>query len=82
MIDSVLTVDRECLIVTAIYILVDGVLTDWNAWQTCTVTCGGGTQQRSRSCYHPKGKPIGKDCVGDTTETQTCATDYCPGNSL
>merc|ERR1712142_1061606 len=41
------------------------VWSPWTAFSECTVTCGGGTQTRSRD----------HDCLGAETETQNCNTD-------
>ncbi|XP_060581396.1 SCO-spondin-like [Ruditapes philippinarum] len=57
---------------------VDGVWSDWGAWHTCSVSCGGGTQERTRVCSFKKGSPHGANCTGDTHESQSCRTDYCP----
>ncbi|XP_053377847.1 SCO-spondin-like isoform X2 [Mercenaria mercenaria] len=57
---------------------VDGVWADWGAWHTCTVSCGGGTQERTRVCSFKKGSPHGANCTGDTHESQPCGTEFCP----
>lgn len=58
-------------------ISVDGYWTDWNAWSTCTATCGGGTRYRERTCIEPQ---YGGDyCLGDATETEACDSVFCPG---
>mmetsp|Transcript_130765 Transcript_130765/g.279700 ORF Transcript_130765/g.279700 Transcript_130765/m.279700 type:complete len:658 (-) Transcript_130765:168-2141(-) len=47
--------------------------TPWSAWSTCTVTCAGGTQLRTRA---RQGEDAG--CGGTSTETQPCNVDGCP----
>ena len=51
----------------------------WSAWETCSVTCGGGTQERNRTITQPA-LNNGTDCAGNDTETQSCNTNGCPGN--
>ncbi|KAF4095523.1 hypothetical protein G5714_023126 [Onychostoma macrolepis] len=43
---------------------------DWSAWSACTVSCGGGTQSRSRSCRTPP-------CSGMRRQSKTCNTQVC-----
>uniref|UniRef100_A0A672HD24 Thrombospondin-1 n=1 Tax=Salarias fasciatus TaxID=181472 RepID=A0A672HD24_SALFA len=50
----------------------------WSPWDTCSVTCGGGTQMRKRLCSDPAPKYGGKDCVGDASVTQLCNKQECP----
>ena len=61
------------------YIAVDGGFSDWTAWDTCSVTCGSGTQSRTRDCTNPVPEHSGVDCVGDITESQACDEIPCPG---
>ena len=58
----------------------DGVWEDWSTWTTCTVSCGGGTQWRSRECDGPYSG--GNPCTGAMEETQTCNNYSCPGEML
>ncbi|XP_060071882.1 semaphorin-5A-like [Ylistrum balloti] len=54
----------------------------WSPWSTftkCTTYCGGGTQQRHRSCDSPQPFGFGKDCIGEGLETRTCNTHSCEG---
>lgn len=44
---------------------------EWSSWSSCSVTCGGGTQTKSRSC-------TGSGCSGSNTQTQSCNTLSCP----
>ncbi|XP_052704188.1 uncharacterized protein LOC128180261 [Crassostrea angulata] len=50
----------------------------WTSWNSCTLTCGGGTQTRSRSCSNPAPQYGGLSCTGSTTSTQNCNTQHCP----
>ena len=58
--------------------LVDGGWDDWTNWDTCSVTCGGGSQNRSRTCTNPVPQYGGADCVGFDGENQDCNTHNCP----
>ncbi|VDI26618.1 Hypothetical predicted protein, partial [Mytilus galloprovincialis] len=55
---------------------IDGYWNDWNNWEICNVTCGGGIQQRSRTCVEPLYG--GTDCTGPDTDYQACNTQSCP----
>ena len=56
---------------------IDGGWSAWSSWGTCTVTCGGGTQIRTRTCTNPAPSNGGADCVGSTSETRACNTQVC-----
>ncbi|KAK3083453.1 hypothetical protein FSP39_022988 [Pinctada imbricata] len=56
---------------------IDGGLSSWSAWGTCTVTCGGGTQDRTRTCTNPRPQYGGAQCIGATSQTQACNTQVC-----
>ena len=61
---------------------VDGKYTEWSQWTECTVTCGGGTQTRNRSCTNPPPQNGGKSCLdqglGPEIQTQNCNVQPCP----
>ena len=60
--------------------LVNGGWTSWSDWSKCSVTCGGGTQTRSRSCTNPVVAHGGKNCSGPKEMTRHCNDDvFCPG---
>ena len=60
------------------YISVDGSWSKWNSWANCDVTCGGGTQKRSRSCSEPSPQYGGTFCEGDDSVERTCNKNHCP----
>ncbi|XP_048752331.2 uncharacterized protein LOC125663930 isoform X2 [Ostrea edulis] len=54
---------------------VDGGYTEWSAWSTCD--CVEGTQTRTRTCTNPTPANGGSDCVGESSQTQTCTAEGC-----
>ncbi|XP_053385651.1 A disintegrin and metalloproteinase with thrombospondin motifs 5-like [Mercenaria mercenaria] len=56
----------------------DGGWTNWDSWSTCSLTCGGGIQSRSRTCTNPRPSVLGQNCIGNPHETQTCNSKRCP----
>ena len=59
--------------------IVDGKWADWSNWGQCSVTCGTGNQQRTRTCTNPAPEHGGLDCVGNSSETdKSCVLDPCP----
>ena len=62
------------------YLHLDGQWGVWSAWGTCSVTCGGGTQSRTRVCDSPPPSGGGANCVGSSSENGNCNTQICiPG---
>ena len=61
--------------------LVDCIWDVWSAWDTCSVSCGDGTQERNRMIAVPAANG-GIDCTGDTTETHACNLGGCPGKGV
>ena len=60
---------------------VDGGYTNWSEWEACSVTCGGGSQKRSRTCTNPSPSGGGQTCLqqnlGPAEETQACNAKDC-----
>ena len=52
------------------------IWTEWTNWTECSLSCGGGTQQRIRDCVLPKLDEL--VCDGDRKEVRSCNTDACP----
>ena len=57
----------------------DGNWTEWRAWGPCSLTCGGGSQDRTRSCTNPPPAFGGANCVGKRKEFRVCNNIPCPG---
>nr|XP_061804441.1 adhesion G protein-coupled receptor B1 isoform X3 [Nerophis lumbriciformis] len=55
---------------------VDGRWQPWSLWSSCTKTCGGGSQQRSRICYGPFFG--GQTCPAEKEEIRHCNEKRCP----
>ncbi|XP_077996894.1 cartilage intermediate layer protein 1-like [Glandiceps talaboti] len=47
----------------------------WGQWALCDVTCGGGMQARSRTCYSENGVDT---CIGKSRQNRTCGEWKCP----
>ena len=58
-------------------IIVNCVWGTWDTWATCSKTCGGGVQVRTRKVdtHEENG---GTACTGLSTEQQNCETGTCP----
>ena len=69
---------RMCIVYVDMF-QVNGGFSDWTAWDTCSVTCGSGTQNRTRDCTNPAPAHGGTDCVGETSDAQSCDEVPCPG---
>ena len=59
------------------FVTVNGKWKSWSAWGSCGVRCGGGKQQRSRTCVPPQHG--GEVCQGEKNEEQDCNEQPCPG---
>jgi len=47
---------------------------DWSSWDSCSTSCNGGIQERSRRCSS------GRDCEGRGREGRVCNTFSCQGS--
>ena len=61
------------------FISVDCTWNAWSPWEICSVTCGGGTQERIRT--ENPAQYGGAACIKDSTETKVCSTNTCPGKN-
>lgn len=58
---------------------VDGAWSNWGAWSSCTVSCGGGDKRNTRQCNNPAPSNGGQQCSGDNKSTGTCNRTPCTG---
>ncbi|CAH1782421.1 unnamed protein product [Owenia fusiformis] len=58
--------------------VVDGNWGEWGPFSLCTLSCGGGTQFRTRQCNNPAPSAMGSPCRGPSTESASCNTRICP----
>lgn len=49
----------------------------WTVWSNCTETCGGGTQNRTRTIALEAANG-GQQCTGETANYRDCNTQKCP----
>ncbi|XP_066048296.1 hemicentin-1 [Chamaea fasciata] len=57
---------------------VDGKWSPWSSWSACSVSCGGGSRQRTRHCSDPVPQFGGHKCEGSDIQTDFCNSDPCP----
>lgn len=60
---------------------VDGKWSSWVSWGACSVSCGGGTRQRTRLCASPAPQHAGRQCEGSDVHIDFCNSDPCPSES-
>ena len=65
-------------LIVKLLISVDGGWDKWSVWSKCSVTCGGGTHERYRSCTNPAPQHGGADCTGQDVMSEACNTNNCP----
>ena len=56
---------------------VDGGWGNWSSWSSCSVSCGEGTQYRTRPCDSPSPSNSGAYCQGEPFQNQNCLTNRC-----
>ncbi|XP_044528060.1 hemicentin-1 [Gracilinanus agilis] len=57
---------------------VDGKWASWASWSACSVSCGGGSKQRTRDCSNPAPQYGGRKCEGNDVQIDFCNSDPCP----
>ena len=74
-----------CLLVTVVKPAdVNGGYSMWSQWTECSVSCGGGTRARERTCTDPPPAGNGQGCehLGDPEEEENCNEDPCLDRKL
>ena len=59
------------------FVVVNGGWSDFGKWSECSVTCGEGIRERTRTCTNPAPAHGGLDCVGDNNEKESCNMQAC-----
>ena len=56
------------------------VYTEWSEWSQCTVTCGGGSQERKRACVSLTDVKHHQEliCEGEPIQSRSCNDQTCP----
>ena len=75
------------LLILGVKIAVDGEYSVWTEWSECSASCGGGKQDRVRTCTNPAPQNGGNDCshLGENKQQRDCNFEFCPekkGNCL
>ncbi|OWF52578.1 Hemicentin-1 [Mizuhopecten yessoensis] len=55
----------------------DGQWGEWSGWRPCSVTCGVGSQERTRRCDSPAPAYRGQSCSGEALDRQPCTARTC-----
>ncbi|XP_071138604.1 uncharacterized protein [Mytilus edulis] len=56
---------------------VDGEWSKWSSWNTCSATCNGGIQDRTRTCDNPTPSDGGRYCYERSIESRLCNIIGC-----
>ncbi|CAF1064997.1 unnamed protein product [Adineta steineri] len=54
---------------------INGGWTTWTNWTSCSLTCSGGIQTRTRNCTNPTPANNGIPCIGSNYQYATCNDD-------
>lgn len=80
--------NNECTVYLYIFVTeplifrpVDGKWSSWVSWGACSVSCGGGTRQRTRLCASPAPQNGGRQCEGNDVHIDFCNSEPCPSES-
>lgn len=57
----------------------DGGWSPWGNWGSCSATCGGGIKKRQRRCDDPSPSILGRQCVGNDEQAESCMDSSCSG---
>ena len=74
---NVLLINCFCKSIFQCNLKIDGGWSNWSALTTCSKTCGGGFQMKTRTCSNPEPANGGLACPGNVTETVNCNNQAC-----
>uniref|UniRef100_A0A674IMN9 Hemicentin-1 n=1 Tax=Terrapene triunguis TaxID=2587831 RepID=A0A674IMN9_9SAUR len=77
-VESIMCNIRPCPGEKSVFIIMDGKWAAWASWSACTVSCGGGTRQRTKDCSDPAPQFGGHKCEGNDIQIDFCNSDPCP----
>lgn len=77
--ESVRNANKKVFIALLHLVPRNGEWGSFGQYTTCTKTCGGGTQYRTRGCNNPAPANGGRPCVGQSFQKRTCANNPCDG---
>ena len=66
------------------FLVVDGKWSRWGKWDTCSATCGGGSQSRTRTCDNPAPENGGAECDSNGSsgeESRACNERDCSSDN-
>ena len=61
---------------------VNGGWSGWSGYSSCSKSCGGGQQTKTRSCTNPPPSGGGSECFGSSNDTRSCNTNFCGNHSF
>lgn len=61
---------------------VNGKWGSWGSYGSCSRTCGGGSQKRTRRCNNPSPRNGGRNCSGSSSGSRTCNSGSCPSTCV
>ncbi|KAL0974019.1 hypothetical protein UPYG_G00214320 [Umbra pygmaea] len=67
----------HCIWLTSEMIKLDGGWGMWSPFGSCSQSCGGGVQFRTRECDNPSPANGGQTCVGSGSQFQPCNNQDC-----
>ncbi|XP_034033452.1 A disintegrin and metalloproteinase with thrombospondin motifs 2-like [Thalassophryne amazonica] len=67
-----------CINLTPDLLRQDGGWSTWSPYGSCSRSCGGGVQFRTRRCDNPLPANRGRPCFGNIHEFQMCSQEACP----
>ena len=76
LIKNIVEINYECYFLVLIF-AANCKWGNWTKWTSCSKSCGGGSQQRTRKVAK-YAQPGGKKCSGSKRASRSCNTKKCP----